>query len=84
VSRNFLENHPNPYIEVFERLASSRNARTITSLGIWPEVNDELGNVAQRVYLLEAKPADALRDAQNRLQEKYDRYRELQTARDQN
>jgi ABC-type glycerol-3-phosphate transport system substrate-binding protein len=84
VSRNFLENHPNPYIAVFEKLASSPNARTITSLGIWPEVNDELGNVAQRVYLLEAKPADALRDAQNRLQEKYDRYRELQTARDQN
>ncbi|HEX8234321.1 MAG TPA: extracellular solute-binding protein [Abditibacteriaceae bacterium] len=81
VSRNFLQNHPNPYIEVFERLASSPNARTITSLGIWPEVNDELNNVAQRVYLLEARPADALRDAQNRLQEKYDRYQALQIAR---
>jgi spermidine/putrescine-binding protein len=81
VSKNFLENHPNPYIEVFEKLASSPNAHTITSLGIWPEVNDELGNVAQRVYLLEAKPIDALRDAQVRLQEKYDRFRTLQQAR---
>jgi hypothetical protein len=82
---NFLENHPNPYIEVFERLASSPNASTVSSLGIWPEVNDELGNVAQRVYLLEAKPVDALRDAQIRLQEKYDRYREaLQVARSKN
>jgi multiple sugar transport system substrate-binding protein len=81
VSQNFLQHHPNPYIEVFERLASSPNAKTIPPIAIWPEVNDELGNVAQRVYLLEATPEVALAEAQTRLQEKYDRFREFQAGR---
>ena len=82
VSPDFLRKHPNPYIEVYDNLASSPNASpNLPPVGIWPEVNDEITDVAQRVYLLETKPADALRQAQARLQEKYDRFRATQEAR---
>ncbi|RYX83601.1 extracellular solute-binding protein [bacterium] len=81
VSDNFRLHHPNPYIDVFEKLASSPHAQTVPRLALWPEVADELNNVAQRVYLLEAKPEDALREAQTRLQQKYDSFRALQQGR---
>lgn len=81
VSDNFLHHHPNPYIQVFETLASSPNARPLPRLAIWPEVTDELSNVAQSVYLMEAKPEDALQAAQTRLQQKYDRFRAFQVGR---
>jgi multiple sugar transport system substrate-binding protein len=83
VSPDFLRKHPNPYIGVYDKLASSPNASpNLPPIGIWPEVNDEINDVAQRVYLLETKPADALRLAQVRLQEKYDRFRATQEARE--
>jgi ABC-type glycerol-3-phosphate transport system substrate-binding protein len=74
VSRQFIENHPNPYIEVFDRLADSPNAFTVPPLPIWPQVGDELSNAIQRVYLLSASPQEALDDAQARCQVMYDRY----------
>lgn len=81
VSQNFLQHHPNPYIQVFEDLASNPHAKTEPSLPIWPEVNDELSNVAQQVYLLQDTPEHALRDAQTRLQARYDDFRALQEGR---
>ena len=81
VSDAFLRSHPNPYIAVFERLATSPNARGVPPVPIWPEVADELGVAAQRVYLLEAEPAQALADAQKRLQEKLDEFRKRQRIR---
>ncbi|MBV9866370.1 MAG: ABC transporter substrate-binding protein [Abitibacteriaceae bacterium] len=81
VSEQFIRNHPNPYISVFEELARSKNARGVPPMPIWPEVADELGVVAQRVYLLQAEPKEALQDAQNRLQEKYETFLERQRLR---
>ncbi len=81
VSKYFIEKHPNPYIQVFERLASNPKAFGVPSIAIWPEVNDELNNVAQKVYLLEDTPENALREAQTRLQEKYDRFQAFQAGR---
>jgi multiple sugar transport system substrate-binding protein len=81
VSKKFLDNHPNPYIDVFEKLASSPNAKGVPPIPIWPEVGDELSNVAQRVYLLEAEPKQALAEAQARLQMKWDDYRYRQKLR---
>jgi multiple sugar transport system substrate-binding protein len=81
VSDKFIENHPNPYIEVFEKLATSPNAHGVPHIPIWAEVNDELSNVAQRVSLVEAAPEDALKEAQARLQMKWDTYRERQRLR---
>jgi multiple sugar transport system substrate-binding protein len=81
VSAKFLNNHPNPYIDVFEKLSASPNAHGVPPIPIWPEVGDELSNVAQRVYLLEAEPKQALAEAQTRLQMKWDDYRERQKLR---
>jgi UDP-N-acetyl-D-mannosaminuronic acid transferase (WecB/TagA/CpsF family) len=82
VSDNFLRNHPNPYMDVFERLANSPNAHGIPPNPIWPEVAQEIDNAAQRIYLLETTPEQALRQAQTRLQERYDRYMDLLRRRD--
>ncbi|HEY0074823.1 MAG TPA: ABC transporter substrate-binding protein [Abditibacteriaceae bacterium] len=81
VSANFIDNHPNPYIDVFEKLSSSPNAHPVPSIPIWPELGDEMSNTAQRVYLLEAEPKQALAEAQTRLQLKWDTYRERQRLR---
>ena len=81
VSKNFLDNHPNPYIDVFEKLSASPNAHPVPSIPIWPEIGDEISNTAQRVYLLEAEPKQALAEAQARLQLKWDTYRERQRLR---
>ncbi|MDF2440209.1 MAG: multiple sugar transport system substrate-binding protein [Abditibacteriota bacterium] len=82
VSEEFIRNHPNPYIDVFETLSASPNAHGIPPVPIWPEVNEELGVAVQKVYLLEATPEAALRESQARLQEKYDRFRATQLKRE--
>ncbi len=82
VSDNFLKRHPNPYIQVFEDLSSNPKAFTIPSIPIWPEVADEMNNVAQKVYLLEDTPEKALAAAQIRLQKKYDDFHAIQIGRE--
>ncbi len=81
VSDTFLKQHPNPYIQVFEDLASNPKAFTIPRIGIWPEVNAEMDVVAQKVYLLQDTPENALAEAQVALQGKYDRFRAFQEGR---
>jgi ABC-type glycerol-3-phosphate transport system substrate-binding protein len=84
VSKQFIENHPNPYIEVFERLAASPNARPVPPVPIWPEINDVIGrDVGQKVALLQSKAADALAAAQKRLEQRLEDYRRDQAARKQ-
>jgi ABC-type glycerol-3-phosphate transport system substrate-binding protein len=81
VSDDFLNHHPNPYIKVFEDLANSPDAFTLPKIGIWPEVGAELDQIAQKMTLKLDDPKTALAEAQQRLQEKYDRYLEMQQAR---
>ncbi|MDX1933091.1 MAG: ABC transporter substrate-binding protein [Capsulimonadales bacterium] len=81
VSAGYLRNHPNPYIDVFERLAASPNAHGVPPVPIWPEVSDELTVTTQKIYLLQATPEDALADAQKRLQAKLDAFRARQRLR---
>src|SRR5580700_2431339 len=56
VSDDFLNNHPNPYIRIFERLASSPNAQTVPQIPIMPEVVDDLNALSQRISLLQVTP----------------------------
>jgi len=83
VSADFLEHHKNPYIDVFEKLAASPNAQSVPQIPIMPEVGDELNNAAQSIALLQAQPEDALREAQVRLQAKYDDFMQKRRARNQ-
>ncbi len=81
VSKDFLENHPNPYIEIFQKLASSPNAHGIPPVPIWPEVSKELVDVAQAVGIEGVNPSQALQAAQARLQGEYDRFQAREQAR---
>lgn len=79
VSQEFIDNHPNPYIAVFDQLAASELAFGVPSSPVYPEINDELQNAVQRIYLLEASTEAALREAQERATMKLERF----TARQQ-
>lgn len=74
VSAAFVRDHPNPYIGVFERLSGGANAVTVPRCPILPELGDEMNVVAQRVSLLKQTPHEALREAQQRLQAKLERF----------
>ena len=81
VSREFIENHPNPYIDVFERLAASPNAYPLPEVGVWPQIADELNAAIQRVYLQRATPQEALDYAQKRAQGFLDHFNRMQALR---
>lgn len=82
VSKNFTDNHPNPYIQVFEDAANAPGAFALPQLPIWPEVADLLNSdVSQSCYLL-AETADvALKRAEKRLEGRWDYYRSVQEDR---
>jgi len=82
VSQDFLEHHKNPYIKVFEDLANSPNAHAVPQIPILPEVATEMNNMVQRLALVRAEPLPALQELQDTLQKKYDKFMEIQRARE--
>jgi multiple sugar transport system substrate-binding protein len=81
VSERFMNEHKNPYIRVFEGLASSPNAHGTPPVPILPQVSEELGNFLQKLALLEVTPAEELPRVQERLQAKYDLFMQRQRDR---
>jgi ABC-type glycerol-3-phosphate transport system substrate-binding protein len=81
VSDDFLANHPNPFIDVFEHLARSASASGPPRIPINAQVTDELNTLFDRVVKLEVDPKQGLEEAQGRLQVEYDHYMEIQRAR---
>lgn len=73
VSDAFLQAHPNPYIRVFMNLAASPHVRAVPRLTVWNEYDEELRIACDRAFLGLRTPEDALREAQDRVQWKYDR-----------
>jgi ABC-type glycerol-3-phosphate transport system substrate-binding protein len=71
-SEQYSRDHPNPYVGVYETLASSPNARSLPPLPNWPQVFDELTQVGERSYLQQATTQDILADAQQRTQKQLD------------
>jgi ABC-type glycerol-3-phosphate transport system substrate-binding protein len=81
VSNEFIRKHPNPYIEVFERLSRSPNACIAEMSPLNQEVGAELEVGIQRLYLNAIPPddvsvRDVMRDTQNRLELKKRQYEE--------
>jgi len=72
VSEDFLNNHTNPYIRVFDSLAASPNAHATEPVPILPEVDAEMNNFVQKLALLQTTPEDGLEAMQTRLQAKYE------------
>jgi multiple sugar transport system substrate-binding protein len=81
VSDHFLQHNKNAFIGVYEMLARSPNAHSCPQIPIFPEVGDELINALRRVALLDAEPRQALQEAQDRMQVKYDAFMDQQRAR---
>jgi multiple sugar transport system substrate-binding protein len=74
-SPNFFKHHPNPYIDIFDRLAASPNASALPAIPTWPEAYDELNFMLQRVCLLQQEPAAALAQTQQRLQARLEQFK---------
>jgi multiple sugar transport system substrate-binding protein len=74
-SETWYQTHPNPYVNIFDRLASSPNAHTLPPIATWPMVREELTAVVQRVGLLQQEPQSALDQAQERLQRELEQFR---------
>jgi ABC-type glycerol-3-phosphate transport system substrate-binding protein len=81
VSDDFKHDHDNPYVDVFERLASSPNAQFAPRIPIFQEVHDALEVVIQNLALTDAETLPTLQAAQIRLQAMYDEFIEKQNAR---
>jgi len=81
LSDDFLRVHKHPYIRLFQELASSPATVTAQpSMSVWQEYRSEIANAFQRVWLVEATPEQALRDARVRIQKSWDRERKRQMA----
>jgi len=74
-SASWYSDHPNPNAEIFDRLASSPNARTAPPVAVWPEAVDEIKAAVLRVANLEQTPEDAVTSLQQSLQGKLDQFR---------
>jgi ABC-type glycerol-3-phosphate transport system substrate-binding protein len=73
VSDGFLAHHPNPAIRLFLELARSPEAKVLPRLSMWHEYNAEMSVATERVLNLSYTPAQALAEAEDRLQWKLDR-----------
>jgi len=65
VSRNFVALHPNPYIEVFERIAASPNAKHEPSTPVYREAVAEINPMLEKINLLEIGVEEGLTQVQN-------------------
>jgi ABC-type glycerol-3-phosphate transport system substrate-binding protein len=81
VSREFIERHPNPYIDVFEHLANSPNAHGQPQVPIISEAYEEVQAMAQGLALLQTDAKSALAASQARVQGRWIDYLEKQQQR---
>ena len=81
VSQQFIDYHPNPYIQVFEDCARSPSSFACPQIPIWPEISDELVVASQKCYLLEQSADEAMKASQARLTQKWNYFTEIQKAR---
>ncbi len=75
VSDSFFREHRHPYIRMFQELAQSPGARAQPKLSVWKEYRDETRAMFQRIWLMQTTPEVALAEAQERLQNSWDRER---------
>ncbi|MCS6776130.1 MAG: hypothetical protein RMJ43_03080, partial [Chloroherpetonaceae bacterium] len=74
VSPSFLKQHPNPYIEMFARLAYSKASFFPPKIGIWPEYQAELNNAFDEIAQCRESPKAILDRVQARMQPRLDAY----------
>ena len=82
-SDDWVYTHPNPYVDVFDRLAASPNAHSPDQTPIYNEALNRIDVAAQQTYLLQKSAADALTEAQVEIDARLAGFNELQARRDQ-
>ncbi len=82
LSANFIKDHKNPYIGMFQALAGSPRAVYAPPITVWHQYNNEINEAFSRVWLGEASPRDALADTKRVMQKEWDRELERQAKVD--
>lgn len=83
VSKDFFRKHPNPYVKLFDELASSPHACATPQIGIWTEYSDEMNVAFENIGLLKMSPKEALANVRERIQPRYDQYMRRLRLREQ-
>lgn len=81
MSQEYLDNHPNPYIEVFEQLGASKNIFPAPLVPIWPQIRSELQDVATHMVLNDMTAKEALEEKQKRLEPLYEDFKNRRETR---
>ncbi|MEZ5164188.1 MAG: hypothetical protein R2688_10685 [Fimbriimonadaceae bacterium] len=67
VSKEFIEDHPNPYVQLFTDLAYSPNVIVPPKTPIWPQLSQEIRTATEKING-GTDPKAALQDVQNKMQ----------------
>ncbi len=70
----FTHHHPHPHIDVFRRLSASPHAVFTPDMGIWTEYFRESLAAFAQIRLLLATPEQAMGEAQQRLEQSWERH----------
>jgi ABC-type glycerol-3-phosphate transport system substrate-binding protein len=80
-SEEYMYSNSNPYIDVYDRLAASPNARPGDQTPIYNEALQLIEVAAQRTYLLQTTPREALEEAQREIDKRLASNNALAAAR---
>ena len=83
VSRGFIDNHPNPYVQVFIDVAKRSRPFSNPKTTIWSEYQNELLAAFDEIWLQRTTPEEALSRVQVRMQHKLDRHLERMKLREE-
>ena len=81
VSDDYIYSNPNPYVDVFDRLADSPNAAPIDQTPIYGEASGLIDVAINKAYLLELSPTEALNKAQAQIEALAAQYRRQEALR---
>jgi ABC-type glycerol-3-phosphate transport system substrate-binding protein len=81
-SDDFVYSHPNPYVDVFDRLAASPNARHLDQTPIYQWALQQISLATEHTYLQKKTPKQALADTQAILDARMARFNEQQAKRE--
>lgn len=81
VSPEFVANHGNPYVALFQELASSPNAFTPPKTPVWPQWSQELRSATERINLQQEEAQSALNKVERKMQPILDHVLRIEKAR---
>ena len=81
VSEQFIFTHPNPYIDIFNRLADSPNAQGSLPTPLAPHVGSELGNAITAIATLSDSVDAAMQTAAERIDRRHAKFQKEEQRR---